>query len=166
VLFFMAVLAGEEPIDHFQKAMARAGVGRIPPVFARINQIHIAEEARHISFAHKFIVRHLEGASLARRTTLGLLLPVIMRVAAEIILGPPVGFRRKFNVPDEAMREAFWEGPRARQLMRDFFPDVRALAQEAGLMTPVTRRMWRKLGVDGDTSRYRSEPAEFRRRMI
>jgi len=52
IVFFMGVLSGEEPIDHLQKAILREGEA-MHPLLQRIMQIHIAEEARHISFAHE-----------------------------------------------------------------------------------------------------------------
>ena len=41
VAFFIGVLAGEEPIDHTQKQILR-GSKQLPPVLARIMQIHVA----------------------------------------------------------------------------------------------------------------------------
>src|SRR5690606_7613043 len=51
-LFFMAVLAGEEPIDHIQKQILRSGE-EVHPIMLGVMSIHVAEEARHISFAHE-----------------------------------------------------------------------------------------------------------------
>ncbi|RJQ74457.1 diiron oxygenase [Pseudonocardiaceae bacterium YIM PH 21723] len=163
VTFFIAVLAGEEPIDHFQKALARAGFDRLPTPVARVFQIHVAEEARHISFAHMFITRRLERANAVQRLLLGLALPIIMRLAGGFILGAPRGFRRQFNVPRTALRQAFWRSPQSRKLMRDSYSDVRTLAEDTRLLTPATRWVWKLLRIDGPTARYRSEPADFRR---
>ena len=63
VSFFIGVLAGEEPIDHTQKGILRGGKD-LPPLMSRIMEIHVAEEARHISFAHEYIKRH--GPNLGR----------------------------------------------------------------------------------------------------
>ena len=45
-------------------------------------------------------------------------------------------------------------------MLRDLFGDVRMLADRAGLMNAVSRRVWRLLGIDGRPSRFRSEPAQ------
>ncbi len=50
----IGILAGEEPIDHYQKALLREG-DDLPPAVLRVMEIHIAEEARHISFADEFL---------------------------------------------------------------------------------------------------------------
>ena len=44
-------------------------------------------------------------------------------------------------------------------MLRDLFADVRTLAEEAGLMNRVSRRVWKALKIDGRPARYRSEPA-------
>ncbi|RJQ81182.1 diiron oxygenase [Pseudonocardiaceae bacterium YIM PH 21723] len=162
VPFFIMVLGGEEPIDHYQKAIARSG-DDIPPILGRITAIHIAEEARHISFAHKFIEEHLKDAGPIRRAITGAFLAIIMRSMATIIMAPPVEFRRKFKVPRSAWRQAFWRSPESKQMLVDFFADVRTLAVETRLLTPRSRWLWKLLGIYGDTARYRSEPMQFRR---
>jgi len=52
--FFFGVLAGEEPIDHTQKNILREGT-ELHPIMERVMAIHVAEEARHISFAHEYL---------------------------------------------------------------------------------------------------------------
>ena len=54
IAFFIGVLAGEEPIDHTQKNVLREGKS-LHPIMERVMAIHVAEEARHISFAHEFL---------------------------------------------------------------------------------------------------------------
>ena len=64
---FIGILAGEEPIDHYQKALLRSDVD-IPPAVERVMQIHVAEEARHISFAGEFLHAHLARMGTFQRT--------------------------------------------------------------------------------------------------
>ena len=156
--FFIAVLAGEEPIDHTQKSILRAG-DAMHPMIQRIMQIHVAEEARHISFAHAYITRHAQRLSWLQRQYIAVLYPVIMRVAGDAILVPPKQMAREFDIPDELMRSLYWEAPESRERLREVFADVRMLAEEAGLMTRLSRRVWRWLKIDGRPNRYRSEPA-------
>ena len=56
--FFFGVLAGEEPIDHTQKNVLREGK-TLHPIMERVMAIHVAEEARHISFAHEYLRKRL-----------------------------------------------------------------------------------------------------------
>lgn len=158
VVFFLGVLAGEEPIDHTQKAIFRSAA-ELPPVLARVMEIHIAEEARHISFAHEAVRMRAPHMSRRARHTTAVLLPLIMRFLGDAILVPPREFRRRFDIPDEVMKELYWDSPESRRRLSDLFGDVRMLAEESGLMTPAAKALWRLCRIDGRASRYRSEPA-------
>ncbi|MET9213837.1 MULTISPECIES: AurF N-oxygenase family protein [unclassified Nocardia] len=160
--FFMCVLAGEEPIDHVQKQYLR-GEDDYHPLVRGVMRIHVAEEARHISFAHEFLRRHVPRASAPARLLLSLVFPIALRVACELIVVPPRTFWNEFDIPDEVRREVFWGSPSARATLRGYFGDVRMLAEEIGLMNAVSRRLWRVLGIDGRASRHRGEPDRSRK---
>ncbi len=153
----ISVLAGEEPIDHYQKSILREG-GKVPPAVLRTMEIHIAEEARHISFAHEFVRLYVPRIGRASRFALSLYFPVAMRVGAEEIMTMPGSLSRRLGIPVEVHREAFWRSPQAREIMASYFGDMRALAEEAGLMNAASRRLWKRLGIAGEPSRYRGEP--------
>ncbi|WP_109525755.1 MULTISPECIES: AurF N-oxygenase family protein [Nocardia] len=157
VILLIGVLGGEEPIDHYQKAVIRDG-GNIPPAVLRTMEIHIAEEARHISFAGEFLAAHLKRMSGPGRMAAALAFPLAMRWLAGEIMAPPKSFAERFDIPDEVMREAFWDGPEQRRILAGYFGDMRKLARELGLMNPVTERLWSALRIGGAPSRYRGEP--------
>ncbi|MCL2584570.1 MAG: diiron oxygenase [Streptosporangiales bacterium] len=157
-VFFTGILAGEEPIDHLQKSVLRSGYD-MHPLLLRIMQIHIAEEARHISFAHEYLARRVPALPGARRMMLSLAFPVIMRVLCDVIMKPPRSFIKAYGIPDHVVKDLFWGHPTSAKLLRDFFADVRILAEESGLMNPVSRRVWQALRIDGRPARFRGEPA-------
>jgi hypothetical protein len=157
VLLMVAILAGEEPIDHYQKALIREG-GNLPPAVLRTMEIHIAEEARHISFADEFLRLRIPRLGRGRRAALSVLFPIIMRVAAEEMMTMPGSLAKRLGIPREAFREAFWQSPASRRIMASHFADMRALAEETGLMNRASRRVWRRMGIAGEPSRYRGEP--------
>ena len=70
----------------------------------------------------------------------------------------PGSLSRRLGIPVEVHREAFWRSPQAREIMASYFGDMRALAEEAGLMNAASRRLWKRLGIAGEPSRYRGEP--------
>ena len=156
-LFFTGVLAGEEPIDHTQKRILRDAAD-MPPVLRRIMEIHVAEEARHISFAHTYVARNAPKLSRGQAMTVSLAFPVIMRVLCDAILKPTKEFRETFDIPDEVVRELYWDSPESQRFLSDLFGDVRKLAEDSGLMNPAARRVWKALKIDGRPSRYRGEP--------
>ncbi|MEQ6899855.1 diiron oxygenase [Nocardioides sp. YIM 152588] len=158
VAFFFGVLAGEEPIDHVQKAILRAG-DDMHPLLQRIMQIHVAEEARHIGFAHQYIENHAPQLRRIDRFALSLIVPVLMKWLATEILRPSKRAQRAMGIPDDVMKEVYWESPESQKFLRDLFGDVRMLAATTGLMNPAARRVWKALDIDGRPSRFRSEPA-------
>ncbi len=156
--FFVGVLAGEEPIDHVQKAILRSGENR-HPLITRIMQIHVAEEARHIGFAHQYLRHKAPRLKSYQRGLISVIMPVIMRVLCDAIIKPSRAMRRELQIPDHVVDEVWWDGEASQKMLRDMFGDVRMLADDLNLMNPVSRRVWRALGIDGRPSRFRSEPA-------
>lgn len=156
--FFFGVLAGEEPIDHTQKNVLREGK-ELHPIMERVMAIHVAEEARHISFAHEYLRKRLPYLNRRQRFWLSWNVPIIMRVLCQAIIVPPRSFWREFDIPRSVRKELFFRAPKSRQFLRDMFGDVRMLCHETGLMNPFAKLVWRMCRIDGKPSRYRSEPA-------
>ena len=157
VVLMIGILAGEEPIDHSQKALFRERI-ELPPAVSRTMEIHIAEEARHISFAEAFLRARRPRMSRLEVAQLSVVFPLVMRWLAGEIMTPPREFARRFAIPDDVWREAFWDSPHSRKIMGSFFGNMRALATDLGFMNPVSRRVWKRMAIDGEPSRYRGEP--------
>jgi P-aminobenzoate N-oxygenase AurF len=157
IVFFFGVLAGEEPIDHTQKNVLREGKS-LHPIMERVMAIHVAEEARHISFAHEYLRKRVPTMRPRKRFWLSLHVPLIMRSLCQAIIVPPRSFWKEFDIPRSVKREVFFRTPQSRQMLTDMFADVRMLCHETGLMNPAAKVMWRICRIDGKPSRYRSEP--------
>ena len=155
--FWFGILAGEEPIDHTQKNVLREGK-TLHPIMERVMAIHVAEESRHISFAHEYLRKRVPNLSRAKRFWLSLYVPLVMRVLCSAIIVPPKAFWKEFDIPHSVRKEIFFQSPEARHMLRDMFGDVRMLATDTGLMNPVAKLMWRICRINGAPSRYRSEP--------
>ncbi|TWS25308.1 diiron oxygenase [Tsukamurella sputi] len=158
MIFYMGVLGGEEPIDHVQKQFLRSGIEQHPTMTA-VMQIHVAEEARHISFAHQLLEHRIPTRGAFPRFLLSLALPLVMRSLLTAIAVPPREFRKRFDIPREVWKQMYWRSPESQAMKREVFGDVRLLAEKTKLMNPVSRVLWRALGIDGRVSRFRSEPA-------
>ncbi|MCK5756121.1 MAG: diiron oxygenase [Mycobacterium sp.] len=155
--FWFGILAGEEPIDHTQKNVLREGKS-LHPIMERVMAIHVAEEARHISFAHEYLRKRVPDLPRRKRFWLSLYVPVVMRVLCSAIIVPPRAFWKTFDIPRSVRKEIFFKSPASRKMLRDMFGDVRMLAEDTGLMNPLAKLMWRICRIDGKASRYRSEP--------
>jgi hypothetical protein len=162
------VLAGEEPIDHVQKEYLRGG-DNMHPLMRDVMAIHVAEEGRHISYAHERLSEDVPKMSFASKATLAVGLPAAMRVLGDVIVKPSPEALADMNVPDEVADEMWGSKTQsARDSRRDMFPDARMLAEQIGLKTPEGEKKtlvsrigdtaWRAFRVDGRSSRYRSEP--------
>ena len=73
--FWFGILAGEEPIDHTQKNVLREGK-TLHPIMERVMAIHVAEEARHISFAHEYLRKRVPHLPRRKRFWLSLYVPL------------------------------------------------------------------------------------------
>ena len=151
------MLAGEEPIDHTQKNVLREGKS-LHPIMERVMAIHVAEEARHISFAHEYLRKRVPHLPRRKRFWLSLYVPIIMRVLCRRSSCRRAAFWKEFDIPRSVRKEIFFRSPESRQFLRDMFGDVRMLCHDTGLMNPFAKLMWRICKIDGRPSRYRSEP--------
>jgi hypothetical protein len=157
LVLMVGILGGEEPIDHYQKSLIRSG-RPMQPTLQRTMQIHIAEEARHISFADAFLRFHLPRQSRFTRRLLGVLFPAIMAWLCDEIMRPSPQLFAGLGMPREVYDEVMRRGPKHDEITSYYFADMRRLCEETGLMTPAGRRMWKRLGIYGDPSRFRGEP--------
>jgi hypothetical protein len=144
-LFFVFVLGGEDPIDYVQRKHLKEGHIQ-HPLEEAILRIHIAEEARHISFARHYLKHHVPTMNKVRRKALGLFTPIILGVMARIMLSPPGSMVRHFNIPKDVVREVY-RNDAARTELRDCVGKVRDLAAELGLINNVSKRIWYAFGI-------------------
>ncbi len=98
---------------------------------SRIMEIHVAEEARHISFAHEFIKLHGPNLGRINRFIVSMLFPIIMRVGADLIMIPPKAFRKEFGIPRKVIKDLYWRAPESRQRLQEMFADARMLAEQS-----------------------------------
>ncbi|MET9336379.1 diiron oxygenase [Nonomuraea sp. NPDC003804] len=145
-LFFVFVLGGEDPIDHVQRKVLKDGYQH-HPLEETIMRIHIAEEARHISFARHYLRRRVPRMPRHRRFALGVLSPVILGFMARIMLSPPGPMIRAFKIPPQVVEEVYTGNQEFKAEIRDSVGKTRALCAELGLVNPVTRRIWQVMGI-------------------
>ncbi|NGN62573.1 diiron oxygenase [Streptomyces sp. A7024] len=144
-LFFVFVLGGEDPIDYVQRKSLKEGHIK-HPLEETIMRIHIAEEARHISFARHYLKHRVPGMAPFRRRYLGLVTPVILGVMARIMLSPPGTMVRRFRIPPEVIREVY-ASQEAQDEIRNSVGKVRDLMAELGLITRANKRLWKAFGI-------------------
>lgn len=157
VLHFIGVLCGEQPLHH-QQTLQHRGEALVPPLLNKITYIHLAEEARHISFADDHLAERINDAGYLRRAAYTIAFPLFLRWLVGEMMGPPRNFARQFGIPRRVFKEAHWRGPRSRRILAESSADVRRIADDLGLRTARSRWIWRLLRIDGPQPRYRGEP--------
>ena len=157
ILLFIGVLCGEQPL-HFQQTLQHRGAAQVPPLLNKITYIHLAEEARHVTFADAYLAHRIETAGWFKRAVYAVAFPFLLRWLIGEMMTPPRAFAREFDIPRRVFKAAYWRSARSRQMLEQSAADVRRLADELGLRTSYTRWIWRLLGVEGRIPRYRGEP--------
>jgi hypothetical protein len=144
-LFFVFVLGGEDPIDHVQREMLRRR-GDLHPLFRRISQIHVTEEARHLSFARLYLRRQVPRLGVVKLNMLRLRAPLILGQMAQLMMRPSPQIVARFGIPGHVLREAYANDyHRARTAAA--VAKVRGLCVDLGIATPRTAPLWRAFGL-------------------
>src|SRR5262245_49234381 len=100
--FFFFVLGGEDPIDYVQRKML-AEDENLHPLAERIMRIHVAEEARHLSFARSYLRRRVPTIGFVRKRILRVAIPLILGQMSRLMLAPSRALVRHFNIPVDVM---------------------------------------------------------------
>jgi hypothetical protein len=138
-LFFVFVLAGEEPADYYQRQLLRDEAGH--PLLREIMRIHVAEESRHLSFARASLIERAGSLSRHRRQLLALRAPMVIGMLARLMLRPSRAFAERHHLPRSVLAEAYGS-PAGRAQLRDSLARTRGLMLELDLVTPAARRLW------------------------
>jgi hypothetical protein len=144
-LFFIFVLGGEDPIDYFQRQTIKSGHD-LHPLQETIMRIHIAEEARHISFARHYLKHRVPRINPIRRKVLGVIAPLILGLMARVMLNPPGPMVKYFGIPKDVVREAYGNDEWSAEL-KACVAKVRDLAAELNMIDGFSRQVWTAVGL-------------------
>jgi hypothetical protein len=150
-LFLFFVLGGEDPIDYVQREMLKSDFRKdMHPLVRRISQIHITEEARHISFARAHLRRRVPHLGRLKRLRLEVGVPNILRRMAPLMMRPGPHLSRTYGIPPEVIREAYVENPEAARMPAEAVRKVRDLCTELELTHAPFDRIWKAAGLWAD----------------
>jgi hypothetical protein len=108
-LFFVWVLAGEIFVDDDNRRHL-AHRRELQPLVAKILQIHVTEEARHMRFAEQYLAEHLAIVCPPGKALMRAVAPTILRENARVMLQPCAALVKRFGIPGAVLREAFGPG--------------------------------------------------------
>jgi hypothetical protein len=145
-LFFLFVLGGEDPVDHLQRRVLAEPGTTLHPLVERIMRIHTTEEARHLSFARKYLQHTVPELGRLRRLQLAVLAPLVLGIMARLMLRPSGDLVRRFGIPAGVLRSAN-RSRAGRELLADSVAKTRTLFRELGLITPLSKPLWKAAGL-------------------
>jgi hypothetical protein len=106
-------------------------------------RIHVTEEARHLSFARNWLKQRVPTLGRVRRSILSVGAPLILGEMAGLMMKPSTAVIREHQIPDEVVREAYDENPEWVDSAAIALRKVRNLCTELGLVSPLTKRIWK-----------------------
>ncbi len=161
-LFFVFVLAGEDPIDYVQRQSLRKNREEIHPLFRRIMQIHVTEEARHMSFARHALRKRVPELSRTRRARLGVCVPLILGVMSKIMMEASPRIAREYNIPHEVVDAAYRKNPIHRARMNEASTKLFGLCEELALTNRWSLRLWSAMGILPETGTFARAATQVR----
>ena len=145
-MLFIYALSGEDPIDYAQR-QAMAKKVEMHPLSRRISQIHITEEARHVSFARAYLRRNVPRLSPERKEEMSLAVPTVLSVMSKMMMQAPEHIIQTYSIPEDVVDEAYVNNSAHRQTVVASLAKIRTLCEELGLMTPAATAMWHDAGL-------------------
>jgi hypothetical protein len=142
--FFILVLGGEEPVDRYQRRSIREGIEH--PMLEKIVKVHVAEEARHVSFARVTLERDVAAFNWWGRQYLGIHAAFSLFVMVRLMLVPPAFMARGLGVPHRTLTDPF-RTPDGRAFLADAVAKPRNLLRDLGVLRGPAKWLWRALGL-------------------
>jgi para-aminobenzoate N-oxygenase AurF len=146
-LFFIFVLAGEDPIDYVQRRTLRRNREDIHPLLRRMMQIHVTEEARHMSFARHNLRMRVPQLSSTRRKRLAFSAPLILGAMSRLMMEASPQIAREYSIPSEVVNAAYRENPVQSRRMREASTKLFGLCTDLGLVNRWSVRLWKMMRI-------------------
>lgn len=144
-MFFLAVLAGEETFDRIQRRLLAHR--SLHPLLRRVFEIHVAEEARHLSFARAYLREVVPQQGARQRRLLAYRAPsVIGWTARHVTCSPSLldALAGNWQMPDDARAE-LRVSSEAADLTRSAVARVVRLCERLDLVDTRLASQWAEL---------------------
>jgi hypothetical protein len=141
-MLWVAALIGEEIFDSLQRDMMDDP--QLQPIVHQAMRIHVAEEARHISYARQGVVRRMRHAGPAEKAVVGRLAG-LGGPFLDLQFTNPAMYARAGLDPREAVRQAR-SNPYHRQARIAGFAKLAAFLQENQVLKGHALALWRRCG--------------------
>lgn len=142
---FAGTLYVEEILDQLQRRAMNDE--RVQPVCRRVNEIHVVEEARHMSYAREEMARQWRDVPRLRRHLDRLLVGLVAMLSTDMLVKPEVYANVGLDVGEAvAARNAndHW-----RQTRHDLSSSLYETFDELGMTSVASRALWRVAHLGG-----------------
>lgn len=146
-MFLLATLTAEEVFDQLQRRFLTSS--HVHPLFRRICEIHIAEEARHMAFARAYLRELLAHQRTQQRRLLRLRAPFVIEWISRYIVSPGIlidVLACEWLAPTD-VQESLRHGRLARELRRSCVTRVVRLCEELDLVDRRLVSRWSDLRI-------------------
>ncbi|MFW0789787.1 AurF N-oxygenase family protein [Gordonia sp. CPCC 205333] len=141
-LLWVAALVGEEIFDALQRDMLNDP--ELQPLIARLMQVHVTEEARHIGFARDGVMRRKPVRSRTE-TLIAASGHGLAAQAFKMVFTNPAMYRRA-GLDARAATRAARANPLFHEAQVRGFASLAGFLEDAGLMNRFSRMCWRRAG--------------------
>ncbi len=143
-VFFVMVLGGEDPVDLVNHQVLESGHPH--PLLERIMGIHIAEEARHISYARAALHHEVPRLGRVRRALLSVIAPFALGIMVRLMVLPGRDVVHGGPVPRQVIRAAY-RSEQGHQLYARAVARPRRTLRELGVESRAGRWVWRAFDI-------------------
>jgi hypothetical protein len=142
-LTFSAALFVEELLDQMQREIMADE--DLEPLTRAVARLHVTEEARHMRYAREELIRDWPKRRALTRAYSRLALALVALHATERLIHP--GCYAKSGLDPRQARKVAAANPHWRESKTWFARQAVETFTAAGLMSPVSRRIWRRAGL-------------------
>ncbi|RRO14740.1 diiron oxygenase [Saccharopolyspora rhizosphaerae] len=134
-------LVAEEVLDVMQRDWMRGE--DVLDIVRTSSKIHVLEESRHMKFAREEVEEHVRGANTVRRHASAYLIALISCGIVFSLVSPQV--YRSVGIRPRTGLAAARANEHRKSLMRNACGNLMAFLDEAGLLTPASVRLYRRV---------------------
>jgi hypothetical protein len=110
----------------------------------RMSELHVAEEARHISFARAYLRERVPSLPRQSKLALGLSTPLLFGTMTPLMMRPSKSTVARLSIPKMAWNQAYANNPEYRAHLERATRKVRALCIELDLMPRAAELIWKR----------------------
>jgi len=140
-LGYVLILAVEELLDAINRSTMKDD--RIHPVSRQIAKLHVAEEARHVSFAKTYLTEVWPALAEEEREAVQSLAPTAVAIVADLTVDPAVYETLGIVGGEDAART----NPHHRARVIEGLEKLTAFLRQLGVVDDASEPTWRELGL-------------------